>query len=218
MTATAITSASAASASVNGIAATVGEYEKFNEGMTSVTKNYRENSGKLWLNVKRAVNLYLLDSDSRGFSRIASELAKAKEDGQRDLAQALEQGCATVRAIAFGRLDILKNGQHRYYIPEEHAKCSLAFAADHIGAEAWRAGRDAFKALYQIKVTVEHETKTLDEKLAKIASQAAKLLASEDDDTVAQFLDTIRAAVMENRSKKAAIEELKAQLKKLQNA
>lgn len=225
-TATATPSAStAATAAVNGIApvsAAEAEYAEFHSSLETAVKDFMAAGNKFWLTIKRAVNIALINDDWRGCAEIAAALEGATEAGRPDLANAIRQGMNTMRAIAFGTFDTLKNGQRRGTIPSDYAKASLPQCCNAIGVDAWKKQRDQFKALYQIKCRVSHAAKSVEEKLTSHANAVAKILLGVDeeerDDVMEEFFSTIRQTVLDLSTQKDQIAALEAQLAALKRA
>lgn len=228
-TATATPSAATASATVNGINAAnavdriEAEYGDFHNGLETAVKDFMNAGNKFWLTIKKAVNIALINDDWRGCAEIAAALDSATEAGRPDLANAIRQGMNTMRAIAFGTFDTLKNGQRRGTIPSEYAKASLPQCCNAIGVDAWKRQRDQFKALYQIKCRVSHVAKSVEEKLNSHANAVAKiLLGIEDSDvrteTMENFFSAVRQTVLDLSTQKDQIAALEAQIKALKAA
>lgn len=225
-TATATPAAStAATAAVNGIApvsTAEAEYAEFHNSLETAVKDFMAAGNKFWLTIKRAVNIALINDDWRGCAEIAAALEGATEAGRPDLANAIRQGMNTMRAIAFGTFDTLKNGQRRGTIPSDYAKASLPQCCNAIGVDAWKKQRDQFKALYQIKCRVSHAAKSVEEKLTSHANAVAKILLGVDeeerDDVMEEFFSTIRQTVLDLSTQKDQIAALEAQLAALKRA
>ena len=223
-TATPSASTTAATAAVNGIAvsAAEAEYAEFHNSLETAVKDFMAAGNKFWLTIKRAVNIALINDDWRGCAEIAAALEGATEAGRPDLANAIRQGMNTMRAIAFGTFDTLKNGQRRGTIPSDYAKASLPQCCNAIGVDAWKKQRDQFKALYQIKCRVSHAAKSVEEKLNSHANAVAKILLGVDeeerDDVMEEFFSTIRQTVLDLSTQKDQIAALEAQLAALKRA
>lgn len=223
-TATATPSASTATAVVNGIVdnKVEQEYQGFHDELENAVKNFVQNGNKFWLTVKKAVNIALINDDWRGCAEIAAALDGAVKAGRPDIANAIRQGMNTMRAIAFGTFDTLKNGQARGTIPADYAKASLPQCCNAIGVDAWKKQRDQFKALYQIKCRVSHAAKSVEEKLNEHANAVAKLLSGVDAEDRAElmedFFSAVRQTVLDLSTQKDQIAALEAQIAALKRA
>ena len=168
-------------------------YNEFHVSFGEIVENYKTNASDLWLACKKAANMYLEDGESRAVKDIEEALAKARKEDARDLKAALSGAINTFRAIAWGEFHhAKKSGQDCWHLPFEHSKETLKAALDEIGLDAWKEGRDGFKAVFQLSVVVKKEQKSPEKRLEELAAAAGKILMSMDKEALNKFIAAVK--------------------------
>ena len=181
-------------------------YNEFHVSFGKIVENYKTNASDLWLACKKAANMYLEDGESRAVKDIEEALAKARKEDARDLKAALSGAINTFRAIAWGEFHhAKKSGQDCWHLPFEHSKETLKAALDEIGLDAWKEGRDGFKAVFQLSVAVKKEQKSPEKRLEELAAAAGKILMSMDKEALDKFIAAVKkeAGIREEEAKEA---------------
>lgn len=168
-------------------------YNEFHGSFVKIINNYKTNASDLWLACKKAANMYLENGESRAVKDIEDALATARREDARDLKAALSGAINTFRAIAWGELHhVKKSGQDCYHLPYEHSKETLKAALDEIGLDAWKEGRDGFKAVFQLSVVVKKDQKSPEKRLEEIAVAAGKILMAMDKEALDKFIAAVK--------------------------
>ena len=181
-------------------------YNEFHTSFGKIVDNYKDNANSLWLACKKAANMYLENGEGRAVKDIEEALATARKEDTRDLKAALSGAINTFRAIAWGEFHhAKKSGQDCWHLPFEHSKETLKAALDEIGLDAWKEGRDGFKAVFQLSVVVKKEQKSPEKRLEELATAAGKILMSMDKEALDKFIAAIKreAGIREEEAKEA---------------
>jgi len=181
-------------------------YNEFHTSFGEIVDNYKANASALWLACKKAANMYLEDGESRAVKDIEEALAKARKEDARDLKAALSGAINTFRAIAWGEFHhAKKSGQDCWHLPFEHSKETLKAALDEIGLDAWKEGRDGFKAVFQLSVVVKKDQKSPEKRLEELAAAAGKILMAMDKEAFDKFIAAVKkeAGIREEEAKAA---------------
>lgn len=180
-------------------------YNEFHVSFGKIVENYKTNASDLWLACKKAANMYLEDGESRAIKDIEEALAKARKEDARDLKAALSGAINTFRAIAWGEFHhAKKSGQDCWHLPFAHSKETLKAALDEIGLDAWKEGRDGFKAVFQLSVEVKKEQKSPEKRLEELAAAAGKILMSMDKEALDKFIAAVKKEAGIREEAKAA--------------
>lgn len=181
-------------------------YNEFHTSFGKIVDNYKDNANSLWLACKKAANMYLENGEGRAVKDIEEALATARKEDTRDLKAALSGAINTFRAIAWGEFHhAKKSGQDCWHLPFEHSKETLKAALDEIGLDAWKEGRDGFKAVFQLSVVVKKEQKSPEKRLEELATAAGKILMSMDKEALDKFIAAVKreAGIREEEAKEA---------------
>lgn len=180
-------------------------YNEFHTSFGKIVDNYKDNANSLWLACKKAANMYLEDGESRAVKDIEDALATARKEDTRDLKAALSGAINTFRAIAWGEFHhAKKSGQDCWHLPFAHSKETLKAALDEIGLDAWKEGRDGFKAVFQLSVVVKKDQKTPEQRLEELAAAAGKILMSMDKEALDKFIAAVKKEAGVREEAKAA--------------
>ena len=181
-------------------------YNEFHTSFGKIVDNYKDNANSLWLACKKAANMYLENGEGRAIKDIEEALATARKEDTRDLKAALSGAINTFRAIAWGEFHhAKKSGQDCWHLPFEHSKETLKSSLDEIGLDAWKEGRDGFKAVFQLSVVVKKEQKSPEKRLEELATAAGKILMSMDKEALDKFIAAVKkeAGIREEEAKEA---------------
>lgn len=180
-------------------------YNEFHTSFDRIVDNYKANAGDLWLACKKAANMYLENGESRAVKDIEDALVTARKEDARDLKAALGAAINTFRAIAWGEFHhAKKSGQDCWHLPFEHSKETLKAALDEIGLDAWKQGRDGFKAVFQLSVVVKKDQKSPEKRLEELAAAAGKILMALDKEALDKFIEAVKREAGVREEAKAA--------------
>lgn len=180
-------------------------YNEFHTSFGRIVDNYKANASDLWLACKKAANLYLENGESRAVKDIEDALVTARKEDARDLKAALGAAINTFRAIAWGEFHhAKKSGQDCWHLPFEHSKETLKAALDEIGLDAWKQGRDGFKAVFQLSVVVKKDQKSPEKRLEELAAAAGKILMALDKEALDKFIEAVKREAGVREEAKAA--------------
>lgn len=180
-------------------------YNEFHGSFVKIIDNYKDNASNLWLACKKAANMYLENGEARAVKDIEEALATARKEDSRDLKAALSGAINTFRAIAWGEFHhAKKSGQDCWHLPFEHSKETLKAALDEIGLDAWKEGRDGFKAVFQLSVVVKKEQKSPEKRLEELAAAAGKILMAMDKAALGKFIAAVKREAGIREEAKAA--------------
>lgn len=180
-------------------------YNEFHTSFGKIVDNYKANASDLWLACKKAANMYLENGEGRAVKDIEEALATARKEDARDLKAALSGAINTFRAIAWGEFHhAKKSGQDCWHLPFEHSKETLKAALDAIGLDAWKEGRDGFKAVFQLSVVVKKEQKSPEKRLEELAAAAGKILMAMDKEALDKFIKMVKREAGVREEAKAA--------------
>lgn len=180
----------------------------FRSNLDNIAASYKENSGKLWLSYKVAVNRALDSQDFEPLETLETLAETARKDSQKDFLTALRAGNNVVRAIAYGKR--VDGKAVKYRISSAAARTPLAQAAADMGKTAWHSVRDDFKDFFQIKVVVTPAKRSKEERLIELAAEAGKLIGG-DKTLLENFIKavTIEAATTAKLEAAAKAEKAK---------
>ena len=189
----------------------------FRSNLDKIAASYKENSGKLWLAYKVAVNRALDSQDFEPLETLETLAETARKDSQKDFLTALRAGNNVVRAIAYGKR--VDGKAVKYRISSAAARTPLMQAAADMGKEAWHAVRDDFKDFFQIKVVVTPAKRSKEERLLELCAEAGKLIGG-DKDLLERFIKAVaveaatvaklEAAAKAEKAKASAADKLEA--------
>lgn len=181
----------------------------FRSNLDNIAASYKENSGKLWLSYKVAVNRALDSQDFEPLETLETLAETARKDSQKDFLTALRAGNNIVRAIAYGKR--VDGKAVKYRISSAAARTPLTQAATDMGKEAWHAVRDDFKNFFEIRVVVTPAKRSKEERLIELAAEAGKLISG-DKTLLENFITAVKAKAAEAaaEAEKAKAEKAKA--------
>lgn len=191
--------------------------ENFRDGLENIAAAYKENSGKLWLAYKVAVNRALDSQDFEPLETLETLAETARKDSQKDFLTALRAGNNVVRAIAYGKR--AEGKAVKYRISSAAARTPLSQAAADMGKEAWHSVRDDFKDFFQIRVVVTPAKRSKEERLMELCTEAGKLIGG-DKNLLERFIKAVaveaataaklEAAAKAEKAKASAADKLEA--------
>ena len=179
----------------------------FRSNLDNIAASYKENSGKLWLSYKVAVNRALDSQDFEPLETLETIAETARKDSQKDFLTALRAGNNIVRAIAYGKR--VDGKAVKYRISSAAARTPLTQAAADMGKTAWHSVRDNFKDFFQIKVVVTPAKRSATERLEELAAEAGRLIG-DDKAALDAFIAAVKAEAAKAASKTAAAKAEKA--------
>lgn len=181
----------------------------FRSNLDKIAASYKENSGKLWLSYKVAVNRALDSQDFEPAELLETLAESARKDSQKDFLTALRAGNNVVRAIAYGSR--VEGKAVKYRISGANARQPLSQAIADISKDVWHEIRDEFKDFFQVKVVVTPAKRSKEERLAELAAEAGKLIGG-DKDAFERFIVAVAAAALKcsDAEAKAKAEEARA--------
>lgn len=191
--------------------------DDFRANLDNIAASYKENSGKLWIAYKVAVNRALDSKDFEPAETLETLAETARKESQKDFLTAIRAGNNVIRAIAYGKR--AKGKAIKYSISSADARTPLRQAIADISKDVWHSVRDEFKEFFLVKVVVTPAKRSKEERLLELCAEAGKLIGG-DKDLLERFIKAVaveaatvaklEAAAKAEKAKASAADKLEA--------